>query len=187
MVFLQNFRFRPAEVWLWKLRPMLSTLLQLLCGFTTRLHRCGFDREGPARASVSPIGFGWGKRAACIFRKWSRWSSESARLRPTLAKPTLTILIRPTLAKIGVSILSPSFSKKTEQQDVGPHPGPPPFWEGWGPRRVGPRRVGPGGARKGGGPKFRFFFPLRPQFRSFVSLLVSSRGILVVFEAPGLK
>ena len=44
---------------------------------------------------------------------------------------------------------------------------------GVGPRRVGHPRVG--------GPRIsRFFFPLPP----FVSLWVSSRGILVVFEAP---
>ena len=47
--------------------------------------------------------------------------------------------------------------------------------EGWGRRRVGPREVG---APKGGGPKIsRFFFHLPPHF--------PSRGILVVFEAPG--
>ena len=52
-----------------------------------------------------------------------------------------------------------------------------------GPRRVGPRRVG---GPKGGGPKFRaFFFPLPPLFSHFFSLWVSSRGILVLFEAPG--
>ena len=36
------------------------------------------------------------------------------------------------------------------------------------------------------GPKFRAFFPSRPHFRSFsLSLWGSSRGILVVFDAPG--
>ena len=56
-----------------------------------------------------------------------------------------------------------------------------------GPRRVGPRRVGPRrvgqrrvwprrvGPRRVGGPKFRFFFPFPPPFRSFcVSLGVFS-------------
>ena len=66
--------------------------------------------------------------------------------------------------------------------------------QGWGPDRWGPRRVGvPKGWRtqkkwgpKGGGPKIsRFLFPLPPPFSLFLSLWVSSRGILVVFEAPG--
>ena len=51
------------------------------------------------------------------------------------------------------------------------------------PRRVDPRRVE---APKGGGPKFRAFFPSsRHNFLSSFSLWGSSRGILVVFEAPG--
>ena len=46
-----------------------------------------------------------------------------------------------------------------------------------------PRKVGP---RKGGGPKFRAFFPVsRHRFAVSVSLSGSSRGFLVVFEAPG--
>ena len=49
-------------------------------------------------------------------------------------------------------------------------------------KRAGPRRVGP---RRVVGPKFRAFFPSpAPIFTLFVSLWVSSRGILVVFEAP---
>ena len=89
---------------------------------------------------------------------------------------------------------------------VGPRKGGAP--EGWGPEGWGPGRVGAGGAPKGGGPKIsRFFFLLPPPcsffFLSlgifsclFFSLRVSSRvffplsvgssrGILVVFEAPG--
>ena len=54
------------------------------------------------------------------------------------------------------------------------------FWWGgwWGPEGVGTRRVG--------GPKFRAFFLSlsRRKFHSFFSG-GSSRGILVVFEAPG--
>ena len=43
-----------------------------------------------------------------------------------------------------------------------------------------------GGAPKGGGPKFRAFSSLsRHRFTLSVSLWVSSRGILVVFEAQG--
>ena len=63
------------------------------------------------------------------------------------------------------------------------------FW--WGPGRVGARRGrGPNpekvGARKVGGPKFRAFFALsHRKFHSFFSLWEFSRGILVVFEAPG--
>ena len=38
----------------------------------------------------------------------------NSRLIPTLAKPTLD---KQTLAKIGVSVLWPSLSKKTEEQD----------------------------------------------------------------------
>ena len=60
--------------------------------------------------------------------------------------------------------------------------------EGWGPRRVGgpegwARRVGP---QRVGGPKFRAcFFLSHHHFALFVSLWVSSRSILVVFEVPG--
>ena len=63
----------------------------------------------------------------------------------------------------------------------GPNPGKV------GPRRVG-RRVGPRrvGAPKGGGPKIsRFFFPVPPQIVLFFPLWGSSRGIWVMFEAPG--
>ena len=74
------------------------------------------------------------------------------------------------------------------------------FWDNkvWGPQRVGPkgwrpkprnRRVGPRRVepRRVGGPTFRSLFSLsRRKIRSFyLSLWVSSRGILVVFEAPG--
>ena len=67
---------------------------------------------------------------------------------------------------------------------------------GW--RRVGARKVGApkgggskgggskGGGPKGGGPKISlFFFPVPPQNSFFSPLWGSSRGILVVFEAPG--
>ena len=53
----------------------------------------------------------------------------------------------------------------------------------WGPRRVGPRRVGP---RRVGAQNFALFFP-SPAGNFIFSFLSggSSRGILVVFEAPG--
>ena len=106
-------------------------------------------------------------------------SYSGHRLMPTLAKPTLAILIgrlwpnrlwpsllkptlaKPTLAKFGVSVFWPSFSKtRTEQQK-----------KGVGPRRVGPEGWGAkGGVPKGGRPKFRAFFPLPPSFRSFLCL-----------------
>ena len=68
--------------------------------------------------------------------------------------------------------------------------------QGWGPK---PKRSGgsKGGGSKGGGsegwgegvvgsPKFSLFFSFsRRKFHSFSSLWWSSRGILVVFEAPG--
>ena len=65
--------------------------------------------------------------------------------------------------------------------------------KGWGPegvgaRRGGGRRVGAEGvgALRGGGPKFRAFFALsHRKFHSLFSLWGFSRGILVVFEAPG--
>ena len=74
--------------------------------------------------------------------------------------------------------------------------GPPRGGVKGGPEGVGPRRGGApkdhgapqGVAPKGGvgGPKFRAFFPSpAPIFVLFLSLWVSSRGILVVFEAPG--
>ena len=53
----------------------------------------------------------------------------------------------------------------------------------WGPSGGGPEGWGPKG---GGGPKFRAFFPLsHRKFHSLFSLWGVSRGILVVFEAPG--
>ena len=54
---------------------------------------------------------------------------------------------------------------------------------GGGPKGGGPK----GGGPKGGGPKAGAFFSLsRHKVRSFLpSLWGSSRGILVVFEAPG--
>ena len=57
--------------------------------------------------------------------------------------------------------------------------------EGWSPEPRGPPK---GGAPKGGGPKIsRFFPPLPLPFSFLFSLFLweSSRGILVVFEAPG--
>ena len=68
----------------------------------------------------------------------------------------------------------------------GPNPekvGP----EGLGARGGGPKGGGPkGGGRRVGGPKFRAFFSLsHRKFHSFFSLWGFSRGILVVFEAPG--
>ena len=54
------------------------------------------------------------------------------------------------------------------------------------PRRGGGPNLEKVRARRVGGPKFRFFFlPLLLPFSVFFSLWVSSRGILVVFEAPG--
>ena len=97
----------------------------------------------------------------------------------------------PTTNKIFVQ------KKNKEEQTRGPELLGP---EGWGPkpRKMEPCRVGPrrGGAAKGGAPKgglrrveaqnLGVFFSLsRHHFALFVSLLESSRGILVVFEAPG--
>ena len=48
--------------------------------------------------------------------------------------------------------------------------------KGWGPERVGPLR---------GEPKNSLFFPSPASIRSFSLSGGSSRGILVVFEAPG--
>ena len=64
-------------------------------------------------------------------------------------------------------------------------------WRGWGPLdpdKVGARRVGAqkGGGQKGGRPKISLFFPSpAAKFVLFFLLWGSSRGILVVFEAPG--
>ena len=57
-----------------------------------------------------------------------------------------------------------------------------------GPRRVEPRRVGPRrvGGRRVGSRNFALFFPSpAAKFVLFFPLWGSSRGILVVFEAPG--
>ena len=61
---------------------------------------------------------------------------------------------------------------------------------GWGPNpeKIGHLKGGApkGGAPKGGGPKFRVFFSSpAPIFALFVSLWVSSRGMLVVFSKAG--
>ena len=83
---------------------------------------------------------------------------------PTLAKPTM--------ANFSVSVFWPSLSKKKEQQDEKKTK-----HGRTNTRKVGPRRVG--------GPKFRSCFPFPHPFSFFVSLWMSSRGILVVFEPPG--
>ena len=62
--------------------------------------------------------------------------------------------------------------------------------KGWGPGGVGARRGGglnpeKVGARRVGGPKFRAFSLSHRKSHSFFSLWGFSRGILVVFEAPG--
>ena len=71
---------------------------------------------------------------------------------------------------------------------------PIPFWMsgpgGWGNEGGGPNpeksETPKGGAPKGGGPKIpRFFFLSRHHFVLFVSLWVSSSGILVVFGSAG--
>ena len=117
---------------------------------------------------------------------------------PHLAKvnwPHLAILIWPNLA----NFCWPNLAR--------PHLANFLFW--WGPGRVGARSWGPEGggptgrgpngegarrggspkgwgARRGGGPKFRAFFALsHRKLHSFFSLWGFSRGILVVFEAPG--
>ena len=55
-------------------------------------------------------------------------------------------------------------------------------FEGWGVRRVGGSK---GGGFEGGPEISRFFSLSRRKIRSFLPSLGSSRGILVVFEAPG--
>ena len=59
--------------------------------------------------------------------------------------------------------------------------------EGWGPEGWGPEGWEPEGwAPEGGGPKISSFFPSpATKFVLFFPLWASSRGILVVFEAPG--
>ena len=69
-------------------------------------------------------------------------------------------------------------------EEFGPEGSGTAAWgpEGRAPRWGGPKVWGP----KVGGPKFRFFFPSpAPIFALFLSLWGSSRGNLVVFEAPG--
>ena len=92
------------------------------------------------------------------------WGPEVWEKGSTLANPVLAILIWPILANFGQSNFWPIH-----------------FWiwcvSWWGPKMWG--------SEMWGGPNFRAFFPLRPHFRSVsLSLWVSSRGILVVFEAP---
>ena len=94
---------------------------------------------------------------------------SSGRKRPTLANPFLAIVVlaRPILANT-------SF----DQSNCGPIQ----FWiwcvSWWGPGGWGHEL----GSMKGGGPKFRSFFPLPPQFSLFLRLSGGfSRGILVMF------
>ena len=76
-----------------------------------------------------------------------------------------------------------NFGEKLCFSGLGPHlgghpKGGAPKGGGPNPEKVGPRRVG--------GPKFRVFFPSpAAKFVLFFPLWGSSRGILVVFEAPG--
>ena len=99
----------------------------------------------------------------------------SHKLMPTLAKPTLAILIepiltktdfgqtdfgqinlaKPTLTKIGVSVFWLFFLKKKQQDEKTKH------------GRTNTRRVGP---RRWGSPNFCTFFPLLPPFSLFLSL-----------------
>ena len=65
---------------------------------------------------------------------------------------------------------------------MGPKGGP----ATWGAEGGGPKGGGPkGGGPKAGSPEFRAFSLSRSPCSLFFSLWGSSRGILVVFEAPG--
>ena len=143
-------------------------------------------------------------RGSAVFQDQRREASGESeqgvvlRLRPTLAKPTLTDLGHPYLTDFGqtdfgqpllaefgqtdfgqnwcCSLLASFFQKKNDKmkKKQSMEEQTPELWgpEGWGPEVWGAQ-------------KFRAFFP-SPATVSFffVSLWVSSRGILVVFEAP---
>ena len=95
---------------------------------------------------------------------------------------------RPNLEKMGPERWVP---EGWGPEAWGPEAWGPEAWglEAWGPEAWGPepRKNGApkGGAPKGRGPKISRFFSLsRHHFALFVSIWVSARGILVVFEAP---
>ena len=108
----------------------------------------------------------------------------SPRLKPTLANPTLAILIGrlwpnqfwPKLvfqSFEGSELWGPRRVGAQTQKKSGP--------EGWGVEGWGAEGWGP----EGWGPESSRFSSLsHHRFALFVSLWVSSRGILVVFEAP---
>ena len=62
-----------AMVYVQKFRPNTPNNVVDVCscsaGFTSHRHLCGvrYDGEGPARACVWPVGFGWGRRAGHTF------------------------------------------------------------------------------------------------------------------------
>ena len=104
----------------------------------------------------------------------SLWPKKFDRSWPKFGWPTLA---KPTLAKIGVSVFWPFvFSPKKQKNKMKN-------------KSIEERTLfgaPKGGVPKGGRPKISRFFSLsRHHFALFVSLLVSSRGNLVVFEAPG--
>ena len=143
------------------------------------------------------------KHDLCVFWKLViRDCVWEIRLRPTLAKPTLAILfdrLWPTLIdrlwpKLGPTLANllfqyfPVFTTWKNKHPFGPCEAP----KGVPPKGVLPKGGAPkggapkGGPRRVGGPKFRAFLSLsRHHFALFVSIWVSARGILVVFEAPG--
>ena len=123
---------------------------------------------------------------------------------PTLAKPTLAklTLAKPTLANVKVLVVCKGFGFSElivwvflklivhvffvcfeggpTQKKWGPEGWGP---EGWGPEGWGPEGWGPEGW---GARNFALFFPFpTTKFGLFFPLWGSSRGILVVFEAPG--
>ena len=145
-----------------------------------------------AKPSVANTNFGQTK-----FGQYQLWPNPF----PSLAKP-LPTLAKPSLAKPRLAN-TPSFCFQGRGEGgeggrgpgvravrVGAPKGGTPKGEGperWGePRKLGPRSVGPSGGPEGWRAKKMALFSLSRHNVLFSSLSwVSSRGILVVFEARG--
>ena len=138
-------------------------------------------REGGA--SLKGEGGGASKGGGASRLKGRGFGRERAQRSPppsTFDLPPPPPLLPATLERRSVG---PKPRKSGGPKGGGPKGGGP---KGGGPKGGGPKGGGPkGGGPKGGGPEIsRFFFPSPPQ-NSFFPLWGSSRGILVVFEAPG--
>ena len=123
--------------------------------------------------------------------KWATWKNEERR-GPNPEKVEAAEGLRSKGGEPKGGARRNGGPKGRGPRGVGPRPRKSYGPKDWGRKGGGPkgralqRGGSKGGGPKTGGPKFRGFFPSpAPIFVLFLSLWGSSRGILVVFEAPG--